>query len=65
MNTMLALKENSKKPFMLDNFYQLAGSLMAIKSDALNPAHSPADKAYQADSSRKVYRLNYDSELKK
>lgn len=62
---MRALKENSKKPFMLDNFYQLAGSLMAIKSDALNPAHSPADKAYQADLSRKVYRLNYDSELKK
>lgn len=62
---MLALKENSKKPFMLDNFYQLAGSLMAIKSDALNPVHSPADKAYQADLSRKVYRLNYDSELKK
>lgn len=63
--TVLTLQENSKKPFMLDNFYQLAGSLMQIKSDALNPIQSPADKAYQADSSRKVYRLNYDTELKK
>ena len=61
---LLSLQANKDQPFMLDDFYQLAGSLMQIQSEALNAEKSPANSAFKANHNREIYRLNYDQKLK-
>ncbi|MCP5325769.1 MAG: sulfatase-like hydrolase/transferase [Oceanospirillaceae bacterium] len=61
--TYQTMQQHVSAPFMLDDLYQFAGSIMGIHSATLIPELSPADPAYTAKP-RIVYNRNYDEVFK-
>lgn len=61
--TYQAMQEHISSPFMLDDLYQFAGSVMGIRSATLLPELSPADGRF-APKTRIVYNRNYDEVLR-
>lgn len=58
-NTVQTMRSHLTAPFMLDDLYQFAGTIMGIQSDTLLPHLSPASPDY-SPKPRIVYNKNYD-----
>lgn len=59
-----AMNQNSGRGFMLDDLFHLAGDLLQINSEAVDSNKSPLSDSYADNNNRRIYRLNYDQEIK-
>lgn len=55
-----SLKANRDQPFMLDDLFHLAMTIMGIQGELINDSKSPASEYYQPPATREVYHLIYE-----
>ncbi|MCD8521825.1 MAG: lipid A phosphoethanolamine transferase [Saccharospirillaceae bacterium] len=55
-----SLKANRDQPFMLDDLFHLAMTIMGIQGELINDRKSPASEYYQPPATREVYHLIYE-----